>query len=90
MATDGDDGVQAESARELQDDLERAKERLGDARQNLKSAVRDVRTARQRLRGSAGHDGRNAMLFLVGIALVVLFNPATGPSTRRWLSGRRG
>ena len=31
------------------------------------------------------HKGRNTVLLLTGIALGILFNPVTGPDTRKWL-----
>jgi hypothetical protein len=40
------------------------------------------------VQGKDSHTGRNASLLLAGIALGVLFNPATGPDTRRWLKDR--
>jgi hypothetical protein len=38
------------------------------------------------LQGRDTHTGRNVILLVTGIALGLLFNPVTGPSTRRWLS----
>jgi hypothetical protein len=55
---------------------------------NLKEAIEELRIAARRLQGKEEHTGRNTMLLLVGIALGVLFNPATGPATRRWLSDK--
>jgi hypothetical protein len=55
---------------------------------NLKEAIEELRTAARRIQGKEEHTGRNTMLLLVGIALGVLFNPATGPATRRWLSDK--
>jgi hypothetical protein len=51
----------------------------------LRKAVEELRKAGSRVRGDESHTGRNITIFLVGIALGVLFNPATGPETRRWL-----
>jgi hypothetical protein len=87
MAGTEDGGMGHAADVELQE-LTRAKEHLGEARQGLKDAAREVRTARRRLRASREHPLRNRMLFATGVALVVLFNPATGRSTRRWLSGK--
>jgi hypothetical protein len=37
------------------------------------------------LQGKKTHSGRNTTLLVAGIALGILFNPVTGPETRRWL-----
>jgi hypothetical protein len=34
------------------------------------------------------HGGRNTTLLLAGIALGILFNPATGPQTRKFLADK--
>jgi hypothetical protein len=54
----------------------------------LRKAVEELRKAGDRVRGAESHTGRNITILLVGIALGVLFNPATGPETRRWLKER--
>lgn len=51
----------------------------------LRSAIEDLRSAANRIQGAETHKGRNSSLLLVGIALGILFNPITGPETRRWL-----
>ena len=38
------------------------------------------------MQGKKQHSGRNTLLLLVGIALGVLFNPVTGPATRKWIA----
>jgi hypothetical protein len=53
---------------------------------NLRSAIDDLRRAADRVQGKDSHRGRNMTLLVTGIALGILFNPVTGPSTRRWLS----
>jgi hypothetical protein len=59
-----------------------------DLQKELKKAVEELREAGQRVQGKDSHTGRNASLLMAGIALGVLFNPATGPDTRRWLKDR--
>ncbi len=55
---------------------------------NLRSAVDDLRHAADRLRGKEDHGTRNTLLLMIGIAIGVLFNPVTGPGTRKWVSDR--
>jgi hypothetical protein len=54
----------------------------------LRSAIEDLRTAASRIQGGAEHRARNTSLLLAGIALGILFNPMTGPETRRWLKDK--
>ncbi|HEY8842500.1 MAG TPA: hypothetical protein VIM23_01225 [Gaiellaceae bacterium] len=54
----------------------------------LRSAIDDLRSAASRIQGNEGHKGRNSSLLLAGIALGILFNPMTGPETRRWLKDK--
>ncbi len=56
-----------------------------DVRDKLREAVEDLRSAADRLQGKKEHHGRNTTLLIAGIALGILFNPVTGPETRRWL-----
>jgi hypothetical protein len=56
-----------------------------DIRDKLREAVDDLRSASERLQGKRDHSGRNTTLLIAGIALGILFNPITGPETRRWL-----
>jgi gas vesicle protein len=56
-----------------------------DVRERLKEAVEDLRDAAGRLQGRKDHSGRNTTLLVAGIALGLLFNPVTGPETRKWL-----
>ena len=54
----------------------------------LRSAIAELRNAAERVQGKQQEErgGRGTGLLLVGIALGVLFNPATGPQTRKWLA----
>jgi hypothetical protein len=58
----------------------------------LRSAIEELRSAAQRVHGTKKaadeHGGRNATLLLAGIALGILFNPATGPQTRKFLADK--
>ena len=51
----------------------------------LRSAIQDLRNAADRIQRGESHKGRNSSLLLAGIVLGILFNPVTGPETRRWL-----
>jgi hypothetical protein len=57
-----------------------------DIQEKLKQAVDELRNAADRVQGKKEHGGRNATLLLAGIALGILFNPVTGPATRKWLA----
>ncbi len=52
----------------------------------LKEALDELRTAADRVQNKRQHSARNATLLLAGIALGILFNPITGPATRKWLA----
>jgi hypothetical protein len=56
-----------------------------DIQENLRKAVDELRTAADRVQGKEDHSGRNRMLLLAGITAGILFNPMTGPQTRKWL-----
>ena len=56
-----------------------------DMQEQLREAVEDLRRAAGRLQGGREKRGRNTKLLIAGIALGILFNPVTGPETRRWL-----
>jgi hypothetical protein len=59
-----------------------------DIQEQLRSAIEDLRTAADRIQGKEEHKARNTSLLLAGIALGILFNPMTGPETRRWLKDK--
>jgi gas vesicle protein len=61
-----------------------------DVREKLKDAVEDLRSAAERLQGKKEHHGRNTTLLVAGIALGILFNPITGPETRKWVKEMLG
>jgi len=52
----------------------------------LREALDELRTAADRVQGKKEHGGRNATLLMTGIALGILFNPVTGPATRKKLA----
>jgi len=56
-----------------------------EIQESLRDAIDDLRDAADRVQGGGSHKGRNTTLLFTGIVLGVLFNPVTGPGTRRWL-----
>jgi hypothetical protein len=56
-----------------------------EIQENLRKTVEELRTAANRIQGKEDHSGRNTMLLLAGITAGLLFNPMTGPQTRKWL-----
>ena len=86
-----------ESARKIYDELLGDRGTTGmamkvardkDLQKELRKTVEELRLAGRQARGGESHVGRNVSLLLVGIALGVLFNPATGPDTRLWLKDK--
>ena len=82
------------SAREIYQDLMGEKSKItlasrvatdDDIRDKLRDAIEDLRHASERLQGKKEHPSRNATLLVAGIALGLLFNPITGPETRRFI-----
>jgi hypothetical protein len=59
-----------------------------DIQEELRSTITELRRAADRVQGREEHKSRNSTLLFVGITLGVLFNPITGPATRKWLSDR--
>ncbi|HEY2073159.1 MAG TPA: hypothetical protein VGG88_06265 [Gaiellaceae bacterium] len=59
-----------------------------DIQDELRSAIADLRTAADRVRGKEEHKSRHSGLLFIGLALAVLFNPITGPQIRKWISER--
>jgi hypothetical protein len=57
-----------------------------EIRDKLRDAIEDLRRAGDRLQGKKEHSGaRGSTLLITGIALGILFNPVTGPETRRFI-----
>jgi hypothetical protein len=56
-----------------------------EIQENLKKTVEELRTAANRIQGKDDHSARNTMLLLAGITVGILFNPMTGPQTRKWV-----
>jgi hypothetical protein len=59
-----------------------------DIQDELRSTIAELRNAAGRVQGKPAQGKRSGGLLLVGIVLGVLFNPVTGPKTRKWLSDR--
>jgi hypothetical protein len=59
-----------------------------DIQGELRKAVEELRRAGERAQGKESHTKRNAALLVLGITLGILFNPATGPQTRKWLKDK--
>ena len=64
---------------------------LRATRRSRTSSARRSRTCATQPTAIQGHHdrkGRNSTLLLAGIAIGILFNPLTGPETRRWLKDK--
>ena len=59
-----------------------------DIQGSFRDAIEDLRSAADRIQGKTSHSARNATLLMTGIVLGILFNPVTGPGTRRWLQDK--
>jgi hypothetical protein len=55
---------------------------------NLRKATSELRSAVDRVQRpeSKSHSGRNFFLLVLGVVLGILYNPVTGPETRKWVS----
>jgi hypothetical protein len=60
-----------------------------DIQDNLHTAIDELRRAAARLQGrrERSHGGRK-LLLLTGVIVGLLYNPMTGPETRRWLKDK--
>jgi gas vesicle protein len=56
-----------------------------EVREKLRTAIDDLRNAADRLQGRSKKGKSHTGLLVAGIALGILFNPVTGPETRKWL-----
>ena len=86
-----------ESARNIYNELFSGRSATGVAlrvahdqeiKDELRKAIMELRKAGDRARGTESHTGRNVTILLVGVALGALFNPVSGPATRRWLKDK--
>lgn len=59
-----------------------------DIQDNLRTAIEELRNAADRVQGKEDHGARNSFLLLAGITLGILFNPMTGPATRKWVKDK--
>ena len=59
-----------------------------DIQDQLRKTVEELRSAADRVQGRKEHGSRNSLLLLLGIMLGILFNPASGPATRKFLADR--
>ena len=59
-----------------------------DIQDNLKKISDDLRKAADRVQGKADHTARNFFMLLTGVVIGVLFNPFSGPATRKWLKDK--
>ena len=59
-----------------------------EIQESFRDAIEDLRSAADRIQGKTSHSARNATRLMTGIVLGILFNPVTGPGTRRWLQDK--
>ena len=55
---------------------------------NLRTAIAELRQAANRFQGRSERRGGRGLLLLAGLVAGMLFNPVTGPKTRRWLKDK--
>jgi hypothetical protein len=60
----------------------------GEIHDNLRTAIAELRQAANRLQGRQERRGGHRLLLLVGVIVGLLYNPVTGPETRRWLKDK--
>jgi hypothetical protein len=59
-----------------------------EIQESLRKTVEELRSAADRMQGKEDHSTRNRMLLLAGITIGILFNPLTGPQTRKWIADK--
>jgi hypothetical protein len=59
-----------------------------DIQENLRVAIAELRQAAGRFQPKPKHHSGRTLLLLVGVVVGLLYNPVTGPETRRWLKDR--
>jgi hypothetical protein len=59
-----------------------------DLQAELRATITELRKAADRVQGKEERQGRYGGLLFLGILLGILFNPLSGPQTRKWLSDR--
>ena len=59
-----------------------------DIQDELRATITELRKAADRVQGKDRRKARSNGLLLIGIGLGLLFNPISGPKTRKWLSDR--
>ena len=86
------------AAREIYDDVLAPRSVVGaaqrvagdqDIQENLRVAIAELRQAATRLQAGPKkkHPGR-VLILLVGVVVGLLYNPLTGPETRRWMKDK--
>jgi len=81
------------AAREIYDELIAPRGVVGiarvaaepDVQDNLRVAIGELRQAANRLQGRKEHHPGRTFILLTGVVVGLLYNPFTGPETRRWL-----
>jgi hypothetical protein len=65
-----------------------------DVHGNLRRAIKELQQAADRIQGresaKRSHGFRNLALLVGGVAIGIFFNPFTGPTARRWVTGKVG